>query len=100
MVITGQYTAAVQLACLVQGRACWVMGLIGVKRQKRLIDVMTLYCQPGQRLSKFFLSFNTNQKPCIKSPKSGTKIIQGVYQTLLASCPNIKEKQSGYARLG
>ena len=34
-------------------------------------DVITLYCQPFQRLCDLYLSFNTNQKPRIKSPKSG-----------------------------
>ena len=34
-------------------------------------DVITLYCQPDQRLHNLFLSFNANQKPCIKSPKVG-----------------------------
>ena len=33
-------------------------------------DVITLYCQAGQRLHDLLLSFNTNQKLCIKTPKS------------------------------
>ena len=45
-------------------------------------DVITLYCQPGQRLHKPFLSFNTIQKPRIKSLGIlRTKIIMGVHQT-------------------
>ena len=64
-------------------------------------DIITLYCQPSQRLRKPFLSFNTNQKPRIKSPKCGDfENKKGVHQMLFLSVQIWKKKkQCGCARL-
>ena len=59
-------------------------------------DVITLYCQPFQRICDLFLSFNTNQKPRIKSPKSGdfeNKIYIGRSPDPFSSRPNTKEEK-------
>ena len=64
-------------------------------------DVITLYCQPFQRICDFFLSFNTNQKPRIKSPKSGdfeNKIYIGRSPDPFSSRPNIKEEKAVWLR--
>ena len=81
--------------------------LIGVKDRKGSLigesDVITLYCQTFQRLRDLFLSFNINQKPRIKSPKSGdfeNKNYIGRSPDPFSSRSNAKEeKWSGYARL-
>ena len=66
-------------------------------------DVITLYCQPGQRLSELFLSFNTNQKPHIKSLKIGNfenKNYKGHSPDRFSSHLNIRKKKlSGYTGL-
>ena len=59
-------------------------------------DVITLYCQPGQRLHEPFLSFNTNQKPCIKS----TKRRDFEHKTYVEYSPDLskyKRRKSGLA---
>ena len=64
-------------------------------------DVITLYCQPFQRICDLFLSFNTNQKPRIKSPKSGNfenKFYIGRSPDPLSSRPNIKEEKAVWLR--
>ena len=66
-------------------------------------DIITLYCQPDERLRELFVSFNTNQKPRIKSPKVGilrTKIIWAF--TIIGLFPvqiQKEKKRSDYARL-
>ena len=80
--------------------------LIGIKGQKRLADigesdVITLCCQPFQTLRDLFLSFNTNQKPHIKSPKSGdfeNKNYIGRSPDPFSSRPNIKEEKVVWLR--
>ena len=79
--------------------------LIGVKRQKGSLigesDVITLYCQPSLRLRKPFLSFNTNQKPRIKSPKSGAFENKNYIERSpdpFSSRPNIKEEKAVWLR--
>ena len=60
-------------------------------------DVITLCCQPDQRLRDLFLPFNTNQKPRIKSPKSGdfeNKNYIGHLPDPFSSRPNIKEEKA------
>ena len=65
--------------------------------------VIILYCQAGQRLCELFLSFNTNQKSHIKSPKMWVFWEQKFYRVFtipFSSHLNTKEeKQSGYTRL-
>ena len=49
------------------------------------------------KVTRSFLSFNTNQKPRIKSPKSGdfeNKNYIGRSPDPFSSCPNIKEEKS------
>ena len=77
----------------------YVWLLNGVKGQKRLVDRWEWcnHCQPGQRLHDLFLSFNTNQKPNIKSPKSGdfeSKNYTGCSPDPSSSRPNIKEEKA------
>ena len=60
-------------------------------------DIITLYCQPSQRLRKPFLSFNTNQKPHIKSPKCGdfeNKNYIGCSPDAFSFRPNMKEEKA------
>ena len=57
-------------------------------------DVITLYCKPGQRLHDLFLSFNTNQKPGIKSQKSENKNYIGHLPDPFSYHPNIKEEKA------
>ena len=64
-------------------------------------DVITLYCQPFQRICDLYLSFNTNQKPHIKSPKSGdfeNKFYIGRSPDPFCSRPNIKEEKAVWLR--
>ena len=62
---------------------------------------ITLYCQPIQRLRDLFLSFYTNQKPRIKSPKSGdfeNKNYIGHSPDPFSSRPNAKEGKAVWLR--
>ena len=64
-------------------------------------DVITLCCQPFQRLRDLSLSFNTNQKPRIKYPKSGdfeNKNYIGRSPDPFSSRPNIKEEKAVWLR--
>ena len=64
-------------------------------------DVITLYCQPIQRLCNLFLSLYTNQKPRIKSPKSGdfeNKNYIGHSPDPFLSRPNAKEGKAVWLR--
>ena len=69
-------------------------------RKRSLIgesDVITLYCQLSQRLHKPFLSFNTNQKLGIKSPKSGDFENKNYIERSpdpFPSRPNIKQEKA------
>ena len=76
-----------------------------LKDRKNLLigesDVITLYCQPSQRLHELFLYFNTNQKPHIKSINSRdfkNKKYLGLSPDPFSSCPNIKEEKAVWLR--
>ena len=59
-------------------------------------DVITLYCQPGQRLCDLLLSFSTNEEPHIKSPISGdfeNKNYTGRSPDPFSFHPSIKEEK-------
>ena len=64
-------------------------------------DVITLYCQPSKKPRDLFVPFNTNQKPLIKSPKSGdfeNKNCIGRSPDPFSSRPNIKEEKVVWLR--